>query len=626
MKTRALSAAMVVIAIVGLTHCSASMTTIPPQPITVAISQFPPLTMANNSTALVAATVANDTAGVNWSCTPVGSCGTFNPTGTASEATTIYTAPASAAMVTIIATSVTDSSQSASTGVDVTSNFTFYLSGLETGTNFYAVAGTASIDSEGTVINGETEYNDADGITSGPGPDDIVGGALTVDDTGQGTLMLITSNPSVGVGGTETLGIQYVNANHALIVQFDGTATSSGSLDFQTIPTTLGGSFAFALSGVTPTYVLGSREVSNSLVTGGVFTTDGVNVTNGKADVNSGGTLVHGTAFTGTLTGPDAFGRGTITTSFTDDQFSFYIVGPEVIRIIDVDAGDSAVGSAYGQGDTAGGFGDSTLGSAVFEAQSNSLGFLYDIAGELHTDVMAGTYAGVADTDEQGVVARGSAISGAYEIASNGYGQITITNGGAEDVTVMGMYMTDPTLNLLDPNNTTSGLGGALLVDIDTTLNGTGVLLPQSDTVTGDFAGTYTLGAQMFDVTNLTIGWEVDFVGNGTVTAGTLSGTALVSDPFFTLSETGENSGVAIAGTAVPDGVNPGRYTINDFSEELGSPTYNARAVVYQASGDQLLWIGYGEFSTFAGSLQQEPEAAGGGVRRARVTKKTKSH
>jgi len=37
-----------------------------------------------------------------------------------------------------------------------------------------------------------------------------------------------------------------------------------------------------------------------------------VNVTNGQVDVNDGGTITaHGVAFTGTMTGPDAFGWGT---------------------------------------------------------------------------------------------------------------------------------------------------------------------------------------------------------------------------------------------------------------------------------------------------------------------------
>src|ERR1019366_2472908 len=102
------------------------------------------------------------------------------------------------------------------------------------------------------------------GVTSPePSGDTITGGTLTVDGTGQGTLTLITDNAALGVSGTETLGVQFVNTNHALIVQFDGSATSSGSMDLQTLPSTLSGGYAFTLSGVDTSY--------NSVVAGGVF-------------------------------------------------------------------------------------------------------------------------------------------------------------------------------------------------------------------------------------------------------------------------------------------------------------------------------------------------------------------
>jgi hypothetical protein len=618
MMRTALCTLLLAIGLVGLANCSSNNTTTTPPPISVAISQFPPATMPVNGTALVAATVANDTAGVNWSCTPVGSCGTFSPTGTASGATTTYTAPSTAQMVTITAKSATDSSANASTNVNVTVNFTFYLSGSESGTltdttgpNFYGVAGAVTVDADGNVLAGEQDYNDADGITSTPGPDSVTGGLLSVDAvSGQGTLTLVTSNPSVGVAGTETLGVQFVNPNHALIIQFDGSATSSGSMDFQTIPSAVSGSFAFAISGVNTSYVLETRSVSNSVVSGGVFTTDGVNVTNGQVDVNDGGTVTsQGVGFTGALTGPDAFGRGTFAGTFTPDSFVFYVVGPEAVRIIDVDAGDSAVGSAYGQGNSSGGFSATSIGQSVFNLQSNALGFNYSAAGMITPNTGAGTQMGVADVDEEGMVASASAISGTYSIAGNGYGSLTITNAGAEDISNIGMYMTDPNLNLLDPNNTTSGLGGALLVDLDTAVNGTGVLLPQTDIVAADFEGDYAFGAQLFDGGIAAVGWETDFVGNGTLTAGALAGTGLDSDPFFTLTDTGENTGVTITGTAVPDGVNPGRYTMSDFTAVIGSPSFNVPVAIYQASGNQLLWIDDGNFSTFGGSLQQEPQA-----------------
>jgi hypothetical protein len=633
MRRTSLWVVLLVIGLAGLTNCSASNTQVvtpPPPAIVVTFSQAPPTTIAVNTTATVSANVANDTAGVNWSCTPVGSCGTFSVMQTASGATTTYTAPAAPATVMIIATSQTDTSKSASASVNVTQTFAFYLSGLETGENYYAVAGTVVIGGGGTVVTGEEDYNDANGITTvQPNADQIMSGTLTVDSTTeQGTLTLVSSNTAVGVLGTQTLGVQFVNTNHALIVEFDGFATSSGSMDYQTIPATLSGSFAFALSGVQAGFQDGRRTITNSAVSGGVFTTDGVNVTNGVMDIDNGGTLTPQTLFTGTMTGPDTLGRGTLTFSNMTDSFNYYVVGPEAIRIIDVDTSDSAVGSAFGQGASAGGFSNNSLVQAVFGVQSNALGFNYAAAGMFTTNSTASTFSGVADTDEEGVVETASAISGTYFVTTVGYGNLTITNGGAEDVSVLGIYMTDPLLNLSDPNNTTSGLGGALVADLDTTLTGTGLAIPQSDIVVADFAGDYAFGGQVFDAGGVPLtGWEVDFVGQGTFTNGVLAGTATISDPFLTLSTSGDVSGAAVTGTAVPDGVNPGRYTMSgagEFGVAIGGTVTQVPVAIYQASGEQLLFLDEGDFSMSLGSFQQQPQAGADVVKKTAAQNKPK--
>ena len=211
-----------------------------------------------------------------------------------------------------------------------------------------------TLDGNGNVLGGEQDYNDGAGLTSPqPSGDAILPGsaALTVDPTtGQGTLTLTTNNTSLGLNGVETLGVQFVNTNHALIIQFDGSATSSGSMDTQTLANTLNdGNYAFTLSGVDPGY--------QSIVFGGVFAiSNGGTTLAGTFDVDDAGattTPILGTAFSGTIAGPDTFGRGTITSiTLPVPALNYYVVGPEAIRIIDVDTSttDSAVGSAFGQG------------------------------------------------------------------------------------------------------------------------------------------------------------------------------------------------------------------------------------------------------------------------------------
>jgi hypothetical protein len=495
------------------------------------------------------------------------------------------------------------------------SKFSFYLSGLEAvnrGPHFYALAGSVSIDSTGVVVSGEQDYNDGRGFTSPqPSGDIILGGELKANPTtGQGTLVLATNNAKLGVGGTEILGVQFVNNSHALIIQFDGTATSSGSMDTQTLPSTLSGGYAFALSGVNPGY--------NPVVVGGVFSISGATLQNGLFDINvenedddkPAELAPSGNAFTGTVSAPDSFGRGTISgTSLGGIKgitLNYYIVGPEAIRIIDVDAKDTSCGSAYGQG--SGTFGNTSLGSSVFGVEGDPWGFNYAAAGQFIVPA-SGTFQGVDDNDEQGEISSASPISGTYSIASNGYGRLSILGEKAPEsegkggVSVLGIYMTDPALNLSDPNNTVTGLGGALVVDLDERLTGTGVMIPQTDTSTASFAGNYAFGAQDFFGDDF---WEFDFIGQGSVTAGTLAGTGLVSDPGGFFTKPGTHTGVTFSGIATPDPINVGRYTIPLAVTLLGSDPDDLSVVIYQASGGQLLLMDENENGMSLGSLQQQ--------------------
>jgi hypothetical protein len=502
-----------------------------------------------------------------------------------------------------------------------TTAYSFYLSGLEaicSSGDYYALAGSVTIDASGNVVAGEQDYNDANGCTSPqPSGDTISGGMLSIDANGQGTLTLSTNNTNLGVSGTETLGIQFVNTNHALIIQFDGSATSSGSMDLQTLPSTLSGSYAFTFSGVDPSY--------SPVARGGVFSISGTSLSNGVVDVNDLGTVSTGTAFTGTVSTPDSFGRGTITGTGMANTIVYYVVGPEVIRIIDVDSTDSAVGSAFGQGTTT--FTNASLGSSVFTVGANIYGVEFAVAGTL-TVPTVGTFQGVADNDEQGVVWSGSPIAGDYSISDtvgavtyNGYGSLTLTTTSSGAFTTAGIYMTDPNLNLNDPNNTTGGGGGALVLALDSYYaGGTGVVAPQTDASTASFAGNYAFGAQDYYTGNP--GWEFDFVGNGSVASGSLTGVGLVNDPFsFFISLTyGLYSAVPFSGTLTPDPLNAGRYTI-PLNVTAAGASVPFQVVIYQASGGQLFWIDEDTTVTypndqigtslFSGSLQQQGSLTG---------------
>ena len=524
----------------------------------------------------------------------------------------------------------------------VTTSYSFYLSGQEASTSsYYALAGSVILDGSGNVLGGEQDYNDAGaGVSSPePKPDQITGGSLTFPSgapPGQAILTLNTNNSNLD-NGTEIFGVQFVNPNHALIMQFDGTATSSGSLDLQTLPGTFNGSFAFALSGIDSGF---SPDAY-----GGVFSISGTTLSSGILDVNDAiatGAVVTGTPFSGTISAPDFYERGTIKgvrVSTLPVSLAYYMVGPEVMRLIDIDAGDSALGSAFGQGTSA--FPNASLGPSVFALAGNVFA-QYGALGQFTTSNATSSpadFSGFGDDSEppNGVFSPDpERISGTYSIAGNGYGSLafSVTNinyAGLGDVTHLGIYATDPALNLEDPNNPAGG-GGALSVDLDdgvsfgvVALSGlTGVVVPQTDTATADFAGNYAAAWQNFDTNGC--GCEFDMIAQGTMVAGTtgsgsLSLTGLVSDPLSSLATPDlTSSGDTFVGAPLADPLRPGRYTMLTTRGSLAavidgvSIVPNFYMVIYQASADQLFWLDYdsiNQITVSLGPLEQQSSLTG---------------
>jgi len=505
-------------------------------------------------------------------------------------------------------------------------DFVFYLSGEEManatngGPHYYALAGSVVIDASGNVLGGEEDYND--GVTITQSALAVIGGTLNVNPNGQGTLTLVTNNATVV---TETLGVQFVNASHALIIQFDGLATSSGSMDLQSATSAADGSFAFTLSGVDTNY----KPVGY----GGILQLAGGAVT-GTADVNDNGTVATNTAFSGTVLASDAFGRGQtsgITIDGTLLNLNYYVVGSEVIRIIDMDVtghsgvGGAAMGSAVGQGGTS--FNNASLGASVMGMeQTDPFAANYAAAGMFTTDPTLGTFNGFGDMAQPGN--NGPApVAGSYSIASNGYGELHDTTGWGA-ITQVGVYMTDPALNLLDPNNPTGG-GGALLLDLDVNdvhssgvnlVGGVGIVIPQTDTSTASFAGNYAFGAR--DYFTLGPGQpEFDTVGLGTVSGASMAftGTGLVNDDleYFTATPA-RYTAVPFSGTVTPDPSQVGRYTISPLNVNpvSGGADQNFTVVIYQANGSQLVWLNEsnynaGTYSMFVGPLEQQGSLTG---------------
>ena len=93
-------------------------------------------------------------------------------------------------------------------------------------------------------------------------------------------------------------------------------------------------------------------------------------------------------------------------------------------------------------------------------------------------------------------------VAGNYSFSPTvlGYGSMTDVTG-LGSIHKLGLYATDPKLNLLDPNNTTAAnLGVALILDLDDFAQGTGIVVPQGTIASdgSDLNHSYGFGAQAY--------------------------------------------------------------------------------------------------------------------------------
>jgi len=571
MNRRALLLSFLIFALAILSACGNGIGKLPGSTsgaLTVQLVQPPPATLIAGGAVGLVANVLNDSknGGVTWSCTPVGACGSFNPTTTLYQIGTLYTAPTNVNgpvtpslghSVTITATSVTDSSKSASVVVPIWQQYAF----VQAGNGSWGVIGSVTVDGNGNVVAGEVDYS-----VNGGGGNFAVnpsGSSYILDSTGHGKVTLNLTNCCV-----QTSSITAISNSHFLIAeddQFSGlTIGGVGSLDLQTAGPSfsilqLSGGYSFTLAGY-------SHAMGANASWGGIFTADGAgNLTAGVFDENFGGGAGYiSVPFTGTYTAPDANGRGTMTLNATPDnpsaptEYAYYMVTPQVLRLTTVSPTGKAAttGSAIGQGSLAGAAGTNAAltGSFIF----SDFGFTSDLnggepgaaAGQFTTDGGGHINAGIMDLNAFGTPSSIDLAGSTYSISGSPRGTITGPAGQTYNV-----YLTDPTLNLLDPNNT-SGTGGALLLETDAA-DTIGVVIPQTDVSATLAGGNAIMLSDQSSPPNSDGGFTGQFTVSTSV-AGTFSGEG-------DFQGMGTNSATPIVGpltgTFSADTANPGRFT-----------------------------------------------------------------
>ena len=588
--------ALMVLGVVVLAGCGSSNPA-----IIVQIANVPGTLTANQSVTL-SATVTNDpsTGNVNWTCMPSGSCGSFNPTQTANGGTTSYTAPAAAGTVTIVATDADHTGSTASATIAIVAvgansqlsgQYVYFVQGTDVD-GFYTAVGSFVADGNGNITSGEQDFYDAGDVQDQADP---LTGTYSISANGQGSMTVTTANGGLTLpnGGVETFSFALTSTTHGLVVEFDAEDTSSGTIDFQSTTGTTSGTSAASITG-DYSFATSGEDLSNevALTFGGVanLSASSGSVTSGTIYVNDGGTTQN-SGTTGSVTGPDAFGRGTISTSF-GVNFVFYAVQGEVLRVVESDVPTFITGGTfYGQGapGTNSTFSVSSLSGtyAFFESGSTVNGPLA-IAGQF-TAASGNLSAGFADTNDDGTYEKGSIAASPYTLAGNGSGTLTLpgTPSTTEDVSALLIFATDPTLNLLDPNNTTSGTGGALIMDNDAGAYGTGLIVQQT---TGALQGNYAVNLQLFNSSA-----EIDFVGQSTQSGGSFTGTVDLNDNGTTATA------VNFSGSSTADSTNVGRYT---GSFTVGANSYNI--TYYQVNSGEFFILDTDSSDVGNGFLQSQ--------------------
>jgi len=419
---------------------SVTLTVTPPPQIAVSFTTAPPVNLSVNTPANVVAHVANDStnAGIDWTLTcGGGTCGTI--TGhTGSDATNVYTAPASVppAAVTIKAASTADPSKSISAMVTITAAVTgnallngpyaFIFNGVDGSSGAsLSIGGTFTADGNGNISVGNEDIN----LLSGVNTNVAFTGTYSIGADNRGTMTFTTTVGNV----TTKYSIAVNSSGNGSFIEFDASGFTGveGSGVFKKQDMTafslaaFNGSFAVGLSGEL-------KSGADRLIGLGVFTSDATGtLSNGQMDVARQDSHGNPVAVTGNLFAITASGRGTATlnvATFGAFNFTFYVVSATEAFVLEVDLRGGAIpllsGSFRKQSGEA--FSNASAnGAAVFQLNGMSFaGAPLMVVGRVVTDG-AGNLTGDFDQNDNGTVLTDVMFSGTYNIAANGRGTFT---------------------------------------------------------------------------------------------------------------------------------------------------------------------------------------------------------
>lgn len=581
----------------------------------VAVTLAPATTTVQaGATQVFTASVTGDTAaaGVAWSCAPTGSCGAFSSaTTTGDSSTNTYTAPATPGAVTVTATSITDTTKSASSAVTVTAappgpltwlngkyafglngfgSFTVHPTGSSLTYTAATIAGGLVADGNGNITSAEITV--AQPLTADPGRQAT--GTYTLAANGQGSLTLTTAAPqSLTYRFTLTLfnpqsGVS--PAEHLLISVGDpakaggNTGSLTGTLDLQDssiFSTPPNGKYAY----IFPQFFNGNGGNGNGAddaagviefaAGSGVFTAE-----DNLIGASFGTVYIPPALATGATTfqPTDQFGRagaGFTGVSQVSSSDTAYLIDADDILFDDESANPNWVGLShlYQQPATAPASLAGTYAFTTYGLGGTAVGTGFAVGGIFTCNAAGGITSASIDVNSAGTFTHSTGVTGtcALDSPADGRGLITFT-GVSNGVSQFAVY---PTAN-----------HGLQMLEIDANQISAGAAYPQgaSLTMTGSYAGVLrNLTNNPADSLHEQVSIQGPITSDG---ASAITGTVDVNN--FSYGTNGSVAlGTALTGSFADDGSGIGRLA----GSITAAPLVTEQLVLYVVDANTVLTL-----------------------------------
>jgi hypothetical protein len=329
----------------------------------------------------------------------------------------------------------------------VSGNYVFSFSGINSGQSLLLMAGQLVANGAGSFTSGVLDVNDVGTVTAAA----ALNGSYSISSTGRGTASLFSQSATFSA---LSFAFYVVDSTHLKFVELDTLPVVSGDLLQQANGpfnnSSLNGSFAFTLGGVSST---------GSLGLGGVFSSagNGTISAGGVVDINDdGGVTSNVTVNSSSYSVDNITGRGAATLNLNNGQtlkLAFYPAANGSVQLLETDTLFSASGQAFAQ--SGGPFGNQALvGSFAvnFNGVVLNTGLEEDIAGQVAGD-QGGRVGGALDINNSLSTSTAS-TDGTFSVSQNGRGNLNLSVPFVNAVFDLNTYTVDSNTTLiLDVDN-----------------------------------------------------------------------------------------------------------------------------------------------------------------------------